>query len=318
MRLSIVIPVYNTEPYLEKCLGSCLKQDIDISDYEIVIVNDGTKDNAMSVAERFGDEYPNVRIISQENAGLSVARNVGLSHSEGDYVWFVDSDDYISQNSLGLVFEKISENPDVICVQCQDNMDESPRNVLPREARTGFDVIVAESWQHCAPFAIFKRKFLNDNNLRFLAGIFHEDAEFVPRAMALAKNVEVIDKPLYNYVIRTNDSIMTSKNAKKSYDNITVAESLVSFLKGFDFPKDVVTAFNRLISVAINNAFANISGFDKKSRTEFGKYIGGRKYIFDSLKMSGVMKYRVEYHLFKIFRKYTEVYNALQKLNKKA
>ena len=115
MRLSIVIPVYNTEPYLEKCLGSCLKQDIDISDYEIVIVNDGTKDNAMSVAERFGDEYPNVRIISQENAGLSVARNVGLSHSEGDYVWFVDSDDYISQNSLGLVFEKISENPDVIC-----------------------------------------------------------------------------------------------------------------------------------------------------------------------------------------------------------
>ncbi|MBQ2498746.1 MAG: glycosyltransferase, partial [Bacteroidales bacterium] len=130
MKLSIVIPVYNTEPYLDACLASCLKQDVDLSDYELVIVNDGTKDNAMAIAERFAKEYPNITIISQENAGLSAARNAGLVVSKGDYVWFVDSDDCIDKKALSLIFNKIEDKPDVICLQAKRSDTYVLRNVF--------------------------------------------------------------------------------------------------------------------------------------------------------------------------------------------
>ena len=83
MKLSIVIPVYNTEKYLEKCLASCVNQEVEKADYEIVVVDDGTKDNAMAIALRYQENYPNIKIFSQENAGLSAARNMGLSHCWG-------------------------------------------------------------------------------------------------------------------------------------------------------------------------------------------------------------------------------------------
>lgn len=101
MKLSIIIPIYNVEKYLRVCLDSCLKQDVPKSSYEIITVNDGSPDSCDKIIEEYYTKFPNIRVITQKNSGLSVARNNGLNIARGEYVWFVDSDDYITTNCLG-------------------------------------------------------------------------------------------------------------------------------------------------------------------------------------------------------------------------
>ena len=112
MLLSIIIPIYNIEKYIEKCVSSCL-QSSQVS-YEIILVNDGTKDGSMDVIRHMSN-LPNISIINQENQGLSVARNTGLSKAKGKYVWFVDGDDWIEPNSIQLLAAKLNnDTPDVL------------------------------------------------------------------------------------------------------------------------------------------------------------------------------------------------------------
>ena len=99
-KLSIIIPVYNVENYVGKCLESCLNQDIPKNEYEIIVVNDGTKDNSVQVIEKYITPENNIRLIHRKNGGLSAARNTGLKEAKGEYVWFVDSDDWIENNVL--------------------------------------------------------------------------------------------------------------------------------------------------------------------------------------------------------------------------
>lgn len=95
VKLSIIIPVYNVELYIEKCLQSCLSQDIPYDEYEIIVVNDGSPDGSLAIAESIAKTTTNMTIISQKNGGLSAARNTGMSVAKGEYIWFVDSDDWI-------------------------------------------------------------------------------------------------------------------------------------------------------------------------------------------------------------------------------
>ena len=110
MKLSIIIPVYNVEKYVEKCLRSCAEQDLPSDEYEIIVVNDGTKDSSLEIVERVAKDYSNIAIISQENAGLSAARNKGLSLAKGEYIWFIDSDDWIEKNCLQKIIRKCFED----------------------------------------------------------------------------------------------------------------------------------------------------------------------------------------------------------------
>ena len=104
MKLSVIIPVYNVAPYIAKCLESIYFQDVDKGDYEIIIVNDGSTDNSLSIVKKTIVNWENVKLIDQSNGGLSCARNSGLDCAIGDYVWFVDSDDWIESNSLKRIF----------------------------------------------------------------------------------------------------------------------------------------------------------------------------------------------------------------------
>ena len=319
MKLSIVIPVYNTEPYLDACLASCLKQDVDLSDYELVIVNDGTKDNAMAIAERFAKEYPNITIISQENAGLSAARNAGLVVSKGDYVWFVDSDDCIDKKALSLIFNKIEDKPDVICLQAKRSDTYVLRNVFSGNVSNGHDVLLHDfsDWDRCVPYFVFNRQFLDNHVLRFYVGIFHEDDEFTPRALFFAEKVSVIDTPMYYYLVKTDNTITKSSNPKKSYDNITVAESLSDFKEKHVKAEDIKQVFDNHISLIINNTLANIKDFDDDTKRDFNRFLGTKKHLFISLRRSNKLKYRLEYVLFSMSKNYIGVYSFIQKFNKK-
>lgn len=319
MKLSIVIPVYNTEKYLEKCLASCVNQEVEKADYEIVVVDDGTKDNAMAIALRYQENYQNIKIFSQENAGLSAARNMGLSHCLGDYVWFVDSDDYIEEGSLSLIFNKIDENPDVICIQAKRSDEETPRNRFSDNVKNGYDVLMHsfDDWDRCVPYFIFNKQFLDNHKLRFYVGIFHEDDEFTPRALVYAEKVSVIDRPLYFYWVKTENTITKTVNPKKSYDNIIVAESLSDFKEKNAMPDNVKQVFENHISLIINNTLDNINQSDKQTIREFNKFLRTKKHLFRSLRKSNKLKYKLEYVLFSVSYNYVGVYNFIQNFNRR-
>ena len=115
MIISIIIPIYNVERYIKQCLSSLFIKDIYFQYYniEIIIVNDGTADKSMEIVEQFANLYRNIIIIEQTNQGLSVARNIGLEHATGDYIWFIDSDDWLTDDAISIVMKAISENPEI-------------------------------------------------------------------------------------------------------------------------------------------------------------------------------------------------------------
>ena len=167
MTLSIIIPVFNTEAYLEKCVLSCLG-----GDSEIVIVNDGSTDGSPALARKLAGEHPGIAVISQENAGLSAARNAGLRVAKGDYVWFVDSDDSLTEGSAEWACTTIKDHPcDYISVAARNNGTGPLRNVLP-EGGSPAEVFRSLKWLDCATMYIWRRGFLQDKGLSFMEGIF--------------------------------------------------------------------------------------------------------------------------------------------------
>ena len=165
MFLSIIIPVYNTpELYLRECLNSCIKQNISPNNYEILCVDDGSEFACLSVLDEYKRAYPNIFVFSQKNCGVSIARNVGIQQAKGDYVWFVDSDDFIAHNSLEKLEQIAKEHKaDRINLgayhffgEIKDTDSLKPNHAL----RSIF----------CTR-SLYKRSFLNQNNLKFENGI---------------------------------------------------------------------------------------------------------------------------------------------------
>lgn len=109
MFLSIIVPVYNAESYLQQCLDSLLSQDILKEDYEILCVNDGSRDGSLEILQQFARDAGNVTVIDKENGGVTTARNAGLEAARGEYIWFVDADDLLKPNILGTLRRKAAE-----------------------------------------------------------------------------------------------------------------------------------------------------------------------------------------------------------------
>lgn len=239
IRLSIIIPVYNVEKYIERCLMYCLNQDIPYDEYEIIVVNDGSKDKSISIVERIQDSYHNIKIINQENKGQASARNTGINNSVGEYIWFIDSDDFIKENCLASIL-KIAQNNnlDVLSFNLQLHFEDG--TIKPYKIKFEKENFVYKGHEFItkvdmpqAPWAsLFKRSYLNVHNLRFISGIKHEDTEFTPRAYYLAHKILYIDRPLYFYFQR-DGSTMRSKYKKRADDLLTVCDSLYDFAKKY-------------------------------------------------------------------------------------
>lgn len=113
--LSIIVPVYNTEKYLETCLESLLNQDIEKSMYEVICVNDGSTDGSLAILQEYAKQYDNIILIDKENEGVSIARNVGMEKAQGDYVWFIDADDWVARQCFGVINQEIEKyDPSVV------------------------------------------------------------------------------------------------------------------------------------------------------------------------------------------------------------
>lgn len=235
-KLSIIVPVYNVELFVGRCLESCVNQDIAFDDYEIIVVNDETPDNSMDVVKEYCLRYPHIRIVNRKNGGLSAARNTGLKEAQGKYVWFIDSDDRIEHNCLGHLITKLeTDNLDVLCFGLKLDFPDGHTIIHPvvhdgnEKIHTGRRFICSVGVAPAAWAAIFRRDFLLDHNLTFYEGILHEDQEFTPRAYCLANRIEYTDTPIYYYYQREGSIMKSKRNGKRCRDLLTVADSLYKF-----------------------------------------------------------------------------------------
>ena len=229
--LSIIVPVYNVEKYIEKCISSLLVPNSD--DYEIIIVNDGTKDNSIDIVkERFNDTR--IKIIEQENAGLSAARNHGIKESKGSFIWCVDSDDWVeTKEILGIITElKKEANIDLLYFNKYFKNYETSGSEslveLNNKAETG-KALACTGFSHCAPYYVIRKQLLVDNHLEFKEGILHEDSLFTPQMIPLCNQVLCYTPPVYHYRQREGTITHSIVNSKRLYDLIDVLQELVEY-----------------------------------------------------------------------------------------
>ena len=317
MKLSIIIPVYKVEKFIKKCLESTQNQDVSTNEYEVIVVNDGSPDNSLDIAIKFSKQHPNVIVISQENGGLSSARNAGIRKAKGKYLFFLDSDDWMANNCLGRIIKQLDDEcPDILRISSAIYDNEK---IIVKESFVGWNSMTGrealkKGLSPCAQYSIVKKDFLTKHNLWFYNGILHEDSEFTPRMHYLAEKMSFTAEIIY-CIYQNPNSITHTINPKRSFDLINVVCPRLS-----DFSNCVeleyVHVFHSLISMYINNAIYYILDSDELIQNEFNKVLYNQKNIFVHLAHSLHFKYRLEAFLFKLFPKhYVNVYKFICKFN---
>lgn len=235
-KVSIIIPVYNTEKHLPDCLDSLINQTL--NEIEIILVNDGSTDGSQAVINEYQNKYPEkIKSAYQENAGVSAARNRGIKMATGKYVSFVDSDDFMELNSYELLYEYAEKNElEVLGFSFNEVRDGAVIPAVPIfPLLPALERLMVE--QAMVTNKLFNREFLINNNLAFTEGIYYEDLEFIPRAIAKVKKGDWVDLHLYNYYTRQSSIMHQAKLSPKAYDIFLVLENLEKALG--DFPEEM-------------------------------------------------------------------------------
>ena len=241
--LSVVVPVYNVRPFLEKCVESLLTQDLAPEAYEIILVDDGSTDGGGELCDRLRERRDTIRVIHQSNQGLSAARNTGLGVARGKYVQFVDSDDWIESGVLkGLVDKMEAEELDVLRFGFR-RVDESGgvvdwKNPIGNDGcdqvRSGNSFLLNYLWFSCYAWQfMLRRSFLERNDLRFKPGIIFEDTEWTPRVLQAAGRVCGVETLVYHYLERTG-SITKGKVQKRIEGQLLLVDEMKSQMRQVD------------------------------------------------------------------------------------
>jgi glycosyltransferase involved in cell wall biosynthesis len=221
-KISIIIPVYNVEAYLEECLDSILSQDL--HEIEIICVNDGSTDSSLSILERYAAKNKRIIIIDQLNSGPGKARNIGLKKAQGEYIFFPDSDDYLlTPNALSLLYTTASENNlDILSSNFATVGEEKKESHAKRKAgiiSSGKQFLLSGETNASAWAKLYKRSYLDSTHFLFDETILYEDSEAFPRFYYNASRVSHIDAVLYAYRKRAN-SIMTQNVNLKHFTGL--------------------------------------------------------------------------------------------------
>ena len=240
-KVSIIVPVYNVERYLARCLDSCINQTF--TDIEIICVNDGSTDRSLEILEAYARMDSRVKIITKENGGLSSARNTGVEVAQGEYILYVDSDDYVSSTLVENVYNNAqSNNSDVVIF---DYYWLRP-NVAERRALTiepfgnkyvdstfNADNIDFNDYKFVPVTAwvkLYKTDLLKDNGIIFDEGLIYEDISYWSKVFVNAKRISYLNEPLYAYMVGRPEQIM-ARNDEKLFDIIKIYEIVENTFK---------------------------------------------------------------------------------------
>lgn len=306
--VSVIVPIYNVENYLARCINSLMQQTY--SNIEILLINDGSKDNCELICQEFLQKDNRIRYYKKENGGLSSARNYGIDRAKGDYLVFVDSDDYVSRKMIKVLLETALSN-DADMVECEfleffENEiinDSNVDNALNNKSYSSYEAISSLICNTgITPIAwnkIYKKEIFN--KLRYKVGIYHEDEEIIVKLLNRCKKICKIDNQLYFYMKR-NGSITNSKFNKRHLDIIKIMDERIQILKSLNCNKHLISLTTVRFSNICNELYVKMLLSDVPLENEKSNLINLRnKIIKDVLKSDAPLSKKLkalQYYLF--------------------
>ena len=282
MKLSIIVPVYKVEEYLGECVDSLLSQTID--DYEIILVDDGSPDNSGKIADEYAAVNPDmIRVLHIDNGGQGRARNFALDIAKGDFVGFVDSDDWVTHDMYEKMYTRAAETgADVVVCDFMERFADGRESMLPASLQDNW---LGSAGSSCNK--IFRRSLVGA--LRFPVGLWYEDFYFSAVMLLRSKHTEFIAEPLYIYR-RGQESTMHNNNAVKNLDVLTIMDMLEKEMVPAGY-KDDFEFF--LVNHVLLDSISRLAKQDAPERKEvIGKL---RQYVQAKIpKLSGCGSYKKE------------------------
>lgn len=315
--VSIIVPIYNVEKYLKNTLESIARQSM--CNIEVIMVNDGSTDGSAEIALEYCDKYDYFTLINRSNGGLSAARNTGIDAAKGEYIYFLDSDDFIEENAIEKLYKQCKEDDlDLLRFVAFSFNDGTTDYKWDKNSGyyyhgeysgvykgTDFYSMSVKNGDYypscCLIFA--KRKILVDNDLRFLDGILHEDNIFNFQLTILCERVAVLNEPLYYRRIR-NGSITQKPNWKKKNNSLCImAEKTDAFIEQYNVSNIIGSLQMRMyVSQMILN-WNRMSREDKKSE-ETSNHFERMKLLVDKYLNGGEKSIKLFYFNKTIYRAY--------------
>ncbi len=269
-KVSVIIPVYNVEKYIKKCLDSLVNQTL--SDIEIIVVNDGTPDNSQIIIDEYVKNYPDKVIsIVKENGGQGSARNIGLGKATGEYIGYVDSDDYVELNMYEELYDKAKENDSDIII-CGNNIvyENNYKKISEINYDNKYNNFENAFFGKMAVWnKLYKKEILINNNIKFKEKVWYEDFAFTLKTLVNAKTIAFLDKSLYNYLWREG-STMNNNNVKRNLEILDAFDDIRNYLISNDLLNNYYSylefnAINHIyISTIVRVINANVSNDLKK------------------------------------------------------
>lgn len=244
MKFSIIIPIYNVENYLKKCLDSVVNQTY--KNFEVIAVIDKCDDDSENIAEKYIKRYNWIKIY-KEHTGLAKARNIGIQKATGDYIVLLDSDDYLENNFLETINKALSDKPDILRFQVRDiiNDQKVEHNEIGFDSTTGteaFNKIIRYHYIENAWAYVYKRDYFIKNNFKYMDNCIAEDYGLTPLVIVKAKTIKSISYIGYNYVQRSNSLMSNTDYSKK-------IKKMEDMLKQSDYEKEQIQNIQNIESV---------------------------------------------------------------------
>ena len=242
--ISVIIPIFQVESFLEKCISSIITQTYD--NLEIILVDDGSTDNSSAICDRFQAQDKRIKVIHQENSGLSHARNIGLKNATGDFIGFVDSDDWIEPNMYDVLLSAVQETgADIaVCNYCREiETSKAIQNkiVFPKiqlySNETALKMLISgkKNINICVWNKLYRSSIIS--TIRFPEGKICEDIQWTPQVIGNAKTVAFIDYPFYHYLYRNRSLVHDCRIiTKRLQDRIDLYQQLIEYIR-INFPK---------------------------------------------------------------------------------
>ncbi|MBP3463609.1 MAG: glycosyltransferase [Clostridia bacterium] len=290
-KLSVIVPIYNAEKYIERCLKSILSQTF--KDLEIILVNDGSTDNSQEIIEKYSSKYPDlIKFFAKENGGQATARNLGIEKASGEYIAFVDIDDYLELDAYEKAIEYIEKNNlDIVCFDFWEvingqKVDKEHYGINANDNARKY--IVSES----SPVnKVMKAEIFKKNGVRFLENYIYEDLATMPILAKYTSNIGFLSERLYDYDIHEN-STMRQKEYNSKLENIFVAvERLYKEFIDTEYVEELEYIYIEHLLHAANLRFLaykegqnNIDKISKIMKEKFPNWRKNRYYKMQSLK----------------------------------
>ncbi len=282
IRVSIIVPAYNVQNYINECMESLIAQTL--KEIEIIVINDGSVDGTGSIISSYAAKDNRIKIINQNNQGLSAARNKGLLYAQGEYILFVDSDDYLEKNCVEILYQNAFHQMDIVLYGANIFTDIPNSNIYFQEKKNGiwdrttklnenicgidmFCLMHKENkFVSSVVIQLFKRDFLKERDIRFTEGYIHEDFAFCFHAMIYAQNVRCIPNKLYNRRIRDDSTVTSMISVQNFKGRFKAYIDILDIISDIEIEEDKREYFESYIDLLLDNARRLFWNFSESER----------------------------------------------------